>query len=423
MERVRVNSLVPGTKLTQPLYDSDRRLLVGPGNRLTAETFRSLARSSTEYVYLGEWDQADFEGFQKRSISLEDYRRQADEAAAVLEAEIERELGRIELDVKPGLRALENRVDNSLLVARPSERIRQWHALHDRGVNVVEQIFEGQIDADEIGDVAGAMVDEVIAAFVKDRSLLANLTNLRKLSGYLYAHSMNVTVLSVQIASALKYDAVQVKSVGIAALLQDFGMAMAPEELVNLPRTLTREEKLCLQKHSIHGLYAIMQMRGLPYIARYIAYQCHERGDRSGYPNRRPKSLTHRFAQIVAVADVYDALASERPWRKAYSPYHAMEYVVKEAAAGKFDQEIVRALLNCVSLFPIGSMVRISNGETGRIVHANGADHSRPVVSVLFSAGGDRLAAPRIVDLAQEEDIRIETIVPAPAALQNSDGF
>ena len=254
MERVRVNSLVPGTKLTQPLYDSDRRLLVGPGNRLTAETFRSLARSSTEYVYLGEWDQADFEGFQKRSISLEDYRRQADEAAAVLEAEIERELDRIELDVKPGLRALENRVDNSLLVARPSERIRQWHALHDRGVNVVEQIFEGQIDADEIGDVAGAMVDEVIAAFVKDRSLLANLTNLRKLSGYLYAHSMNVTVLSVQIASALKYDAVQVKSVGIAALLQDFGMAMAPEELVNLPRTLTREEKLGLQKHSIHGL-------------------------------------------------------------------------------------------------------------------------------------------------------------------------
>ena len=374
-------------------------------------------------MYLGEWDQADFEGFQKRSISLEDYRRQADEAAAVLEAEIERELERIELDVKPGQSALENRVDNTLLVARPSERIRQWNALHDRGVKVVERIFEGQIGADEIGDAAGSIVDEVLAAFVKDRSLLANLTNLRNVSGYLYSHSMNVTVLSVQIASALKYDAVQVKSVGIAALLQDFGMAMAPEELVSLPRQLTPEEMLGLQKHSIHGLYAIMQMHGLPYIVRYIAYQCHERGDGSGYPNRRPKALTHRFAQIVAVADVYDALASERPWRKAYSPYHAIEYVVKEAAAGKFDQEIVRALLNCVSLFPIGSMVRLSNGEAGRVVHANGPDHSRPVVSVLFSASGDRLAAPRVVDLVHEEDICIETVISPPEPLQNSDGF
>ena len=118
---------------------------------------------------------------------------------------------------------------------------------------------------------------------------------------------------------------------GMAALLQDIGIAMVPEEILNAERKLTDVEFLEIQKHSINVLYTLEKMRGLPYIVKMIAYQAHERPDASGYPRRHHDRAIHKFSHIIAVADVYDAMTSDRPWRKAFHPYRALEHLIREA--------------------------------------------------------------------------------------------
>jgi HD-GYP domain-containing protein (c-di-GMP phosphodiesterase class II) len=129
--------------------------------------------------------------------------------------------------------------------------------------------------------------------------------------------------------------------------------------------------------------------------------------DGSGYPQGLTGDRIHRISRIVAVADVYDALLADRPWRAALLPYKAMEVVLLLVNEGKLDGEVVRAFLETVSLFPLGSWVELTDDRLGRVVAANRGEHTRPVVAMLFGRDGKPLEAPERVDLALRRDIAV----------------
>jgi len=405
------------------MYDRNRKLLLAQGNTLTREMIVSLLHAGTEYVYLGEWNADDVRRYES-ATPISDYREMAERMAETLQTEVDARLGGVgEREVPPAGEPLEASVDDSVQTERGDERIQEWHETYERGVDLAREVIRGEIEDGRVAERATGVVVKLVDAFVADKSFLANLVNLKSRDDYLYQHSLNVAVLAINVATALQYGKKQIEEIGVAALLQDMGMAMVPEDLVKAPRKLTPVEFLDIQKHAILPLYVIEKMKGLPRAVGFVAYQNHERTNGSGYPRRRERCWIHKYARMVSVADVYDALTSDRPWRKAYHPYRAMEHLIRLAREGYFEAENVRALLHCLSLYPLGSLVRLSSGEIAKVVHSNGHAIDRPVVQILLDSEGAAHSSPRTADLLQEEDLRVEDVVEAAMGLDVDDGF
>lgn len=423
MNRVPIGSLTANVKLQAPMYDRSGRLLLARGGRLTEEMILSLLRGGVEHVYLGEWNPEEVR-LLETPVPISDYRGVAERMAYVLQSQVETNLkDEPTLEVEPEGEPLEESVDQSVQAGRSESRLREWHAAHHDGIAFLDDVLKGDLENDRVAETAAKVVAKLTDSLTADRSLFLNLTTLKSNAQYLYYHSFNVSVLVINIASALRFNRHQVMEAGLNALFHDLGMAMVPQDIVNAPRQLTESEFLDVQKHSLHVLYAIERFPGLPWTARYTGYQNHERCDGSGYPRMNKQQFIHRFARIVSVADVYDALTSDRPWRPAYHPYRAMEHIVRRVPKKLFDGEAVRGLLTCLSLFPLGSLVRLNTGEIAKVIHSNGEAYSRPVVSVLYDANGHLRSQPETIDLLQEERLDIESFVEGDMGIGLTAGF
>ncbi|RME41228.1 MAG: HD domain-containing protein [Planctomycetota bacterium] len=194
------------------------------------------------------------------------------------------------------------------------------------------------------------------------------------------------------------------RAVGMGGLLHDIGMLRVPLSIRQAARPLTEREWHEVRRHPLHSLDMLASVRGLPQLVKMIVYQVHERSDGSGYPRGRRDAHLHQLSKIVGVADAYAAMTRERPYRPAMAPYEAARTILYEGAQGRFDRSIVRAMLDTVSLFPIGSRVVLSNGAAARVLRAVPGLHTRPVVEEL---GGDGSPTGHIIELAQNDHLRI----------------
>jgi HD-GYP domain-containing protein (c-di-GMP phosphodiesterase class II) len=422
MERIAIKALIPGRPLSGPLYDNRGRLLLAEGNAFTPEMLIVLMNSGTKFAYVGDWDPGTVESLQAAN-SVQHYRREAAAVMEALAAEIDQQVDSLDsLNVLPMGKPFSVSIDDSIQTQRTDVRIREWQHVCHEGVSFVENLIQGNIANEVAADSAVSLVAKIVDVFSKDRSLLISLTNLRLTSEYTYQHAFSCSVLAINIATAMGYNVDQVREVGIAALFQDLGMAMVPQDLLRATRKLDPVEFIDIQKHTMLGLYVLEKIRGLPASARLAMYQHHERADGSGYTQRRERLWIHKYAQIAAVADVYDALTSDRPWRKAFAPYLAMESVIKQANKGRFNGEIVRGLLRYLSLFPVGSFVQLTNGEICKVVHTNGDAIDKPVVCALIDPDGHSYASPEVRNLV-DETIRIACYVHPDFAIAEAAGF
>jgi len=253
-----------------------------------------------------------------------------------------------------------------------------------------------------------------------DFDLLPLVVALQESNGdYLYDHCVNVALLSMAMATHLGLDREQVTIVGLGGLLQDIGMLRVPTGIRLSGDPLTENDWAEIRHHPLHTLDMLHDLRGLPQEVKYIAYQAHERCDGQGYPRGRHGKELHQFSRLIAIADVYSAMTCNRPHRDACLPYHAIKTILTGGSLNKFDCVLVRALLDTVSLFPIGSEVYLANGENARVLRANPELHTKPVVELLTHDGyptGEILDlsledSPAVVEVAEREDqtVTIET--------------
>ena len=331
---------------------------------------------------MGEWNAADFDRY-VHAIPLSDYRDVARQLSTKLEQSVDAELNKAQRNQVAAGPAFDKQMDHTHKKSRSADQVKRCATAHSGGVDSMSDISQGVIKAEEVAEAATGVIDSLMNTFSTDASLLNNMTALRQSSEYAYTHSVNTAILSINIAMALKLNEKQVREVGLGALLHNLGMSMVPQQVLNAERKLNGTELVDVQKHIGYGLYLLGKFRGLPPTTRIIMYQNKERADGTGYLRRRTKNATHLFARIVAVADVYDAMTTDRPWRKAHHPYRTMEYLLSQAHK-KFDAEIITGLLRYMSLFPIGSFVSLDSGDIARVVHSNFDDFYRPIISILF---------------------------------------
>jgi HD-GYP domain-containing protein (c-di-GMP phosphodiesterase class II) len=244
------------------------------------------------------------------------------------------------------------------------------------------------------------IVKRFVDIFVSDRNILLNISATKpRGDNFLYHHSLNVCLLSVNIAAAYGYSEKQVIEIGVGALLHDLGMLLLPREIYLKKSRLTQEEWYEIQKHPVLGLHLLEKIRRLPESVSCVAYQTHERENRTGYPKQRGGNLIHRFAKIVQVADIYESLSSPRPYRKQFLPYESMERLIKMTRSGLISGEYVKAFLKYASLFPVGSLVELSDKQVAKVTRANGESYAKPVVCVIADPDGRILPKTAMVEL------------------------
>jgi HD-GYP domain-containing protein (c-di-GMP phosphodiesterase class II) len=177
-----------------------------------------------------------------------------------------------------------------------------------------------------------------------------------------------------------------------------------------------------VRKHPVLALHILEKVDYLPDSVTYIVYQSHERENGKGYPKQRAGQLIHSYAKIVQLADVYESMSSSRPYRAPFLPYKAMEALIKMAHEGALKIDLVKNFLVYASLFPVGSLVELSDHRIGKVIQANGALFAKPVVSIIGENGVRFQDASRMypVDLAKNSHVQI-TRPLSPDSLKGLD--
>lgn len=221
--------------------------------------------------------------------------------------------------------------------------------------------------------------------------------------------AVHVCILAAKFALELDYTRDQLLQLSLAALLHDVGMARLPEELIEKKGPLNPIELASLGRHPEEGVQIIWGL-GPEYtwLAKIVS-QVHERVDGSGYPNALKGIEVQEDAQIIGLADVYESLVHDRPYRQRLSPVEALKEVLHRERTA-FSDRILKALIQALSPYPVGSLVRLNTGEMGRVVARNEARPLRPVVEVLVR-GGKQMEQPAVIDLSQSPLLNVQDSV------------
>lgn len=253
---------------------------------------------------------------------------------------------------------------------------------------------------------AEAAVRDIVDEIIDNRNLVVNMIDLKSYDDYTYYHSVNVGVLSIVLGVACGMNRSALYRLGLGALLHDIGKVFIDRKIIEKRGPLTPEEFTEVKKHPELG-YSYLLKSGFEFPATALngILQHHERLDGSGYPNGLSGSQIHRFGRIIAVADVYDAMTSDRPYRAGMMPSEVIEFLMGGAGT-LFDPEVVFLFTRKVAAYPLGTCVLLSNGLTAIVVENYEDCCLRPKVRILNDE-----AVPTYCDLKNDRTLANVTIM------------
>lgn len=274
-------------------------------------------------------------------------------------------------------------------------------ALYTAAIHTVEQLFEflgrgRPVPVKAVSGVASTIVDHI----VHDKLTLATVTKLQVHGNYTFAHCVNVSVLAALFGRHLSLDADKLQTLALAGLVHDIGKAVIPSTLLDTARPLTDREFALMKNHVLAGYEALDKVEGIDDGVRRAVLEHHERYDGTGYPYGRKGNDISLPGRILAVIDVYDALTSKKPYKPALLPYTAVSFLYGQREQS-FDPAVVERFIQCMGIYPVGSVVRLNNGETGVVYQANPHKPLLPIVSVVLDAEGTKRPL-KMVDLGRD---------------------
>ena len=264
--------------------------------------------------------------------------------------------------------------------------------------NTFQSIEEnGTLDVSSLEKVA----DSIVFDLFDNHENLVQLTDIRMHDAYTFAHSVNVAVLSAMMGMLCHLSKEDLSLITLGGLLHDLGKITVQAEILNKNRSLTENEFDIIRQHPTNGARRIVKMHNLPKpsILAAIASQHHEHIDGTGYPRGIKGDEIHRFAKITAIADVYDALTSERPYKKAYMPniaYNIMHNINK----GQFDRKLLDTFFNNVALYPEGAVLKTTMGFAV-VKESKFGRTTTPIIILFADTNGKLLDERTVIDLSE----------------------
>lgn len=352
MIKIHVSALKPGMIVAKTIYDSDGTILISAGVALK-ETY--------------------IEGLRKRGIG--EIYIQTDETVDIVIQDVIQE---------------KTRMDAKRVMQETMNRIGLGKEIH------TQEVF--------------AIVDRILEDLLSNPDILVNLSDIRSVDEYTFSHCVNVCVLSVLTGVAMKYSRDELRTLGMGAILHDIGKMMIPKEILNKPGKLTKEEYEIIKKHPQFGHKILEKYPNINDLIRLVVLTHHERFDGKGYPFGLKGEEIHEFSRIVSIADVYDAMTSERAYNKKNMPHKAIEYLIS-MGNHQFDYEMTKTFVRHIAYFPLGTVVRLSTGDIAVVIGNNKNYPYRPKVRCLWKADGERIFPGIEIDLERMPSVTIVEVL------------
>src|SRR5436309_555493 len=231
-------------------------------------------------------------------------------------------------------------------------------------------------------------------------------TALKKYDNYTFTHMVNVSALAMAQARALNIDGPLLREFGFAALMHDIGKVHTPLEVLNKPGKLSKDEFDVMKRHVVDGAHILRRTPEMPALAPIVAFEHHLKQDLSGYPENIGDRKLNLCTMIVSIADVFDALRSNRPYRQGLATVR-IRSIMSEQDNPAFNQVLLKRFVNLMGLFPVGNLVRLNTGEIAVVTAEHPTDPFRPQVKIIMDTDGGMLEEP-VLDNTWERDGRGE---------------
>jgi putative nucleotidyltransferase with HDIG domain len=278
-------------------------------------------------------------------------------------------------------------------------------------------------DAAKAGDkpdptAARKIIDGLAKLVTQDRTSLMALTALKKYDNYTFTHMVNVSALAMAQARSLNVDGTLLREFGFAALMHDIGKVNTPLEVLNKPDRLTKDEFEVMKQHVIDGAHILRRTPEMPALAPIVAFEHHLKQDLSGYPENIGSRKLNLCTMIVSIADVFDALRSNRPYRQGLAT-DRIRAIMGEQENPAFNQPLLKRFVNLMGLFPVGNLVRLNTDELAVVSAEHPTDPFRPQVKIIQDAKGEFLEEPLLANTwerqsGDQERAVVEAVDPEP---------
>lgn len=276
--------------------------------------------------------------------------------------------------------------------------------IHNKAKEVVKTMFSDvrMGKALEIGEVT-SMVDEINQSLERNTNALLSLIRLKNSDEYTYLHSVAVCMLMVALGKQLELNGDQLKQVGVAGLLHDIGKMAIPNDVLNKPDKLTDEEFNLVKQHPQRGWEILKSCYQVDEVALDVCLHHHERVDGRGYPEKLSNDALTLYARMGAVCDVYDAISSDRCYKKAWGPAESIRKMASWKD-GHFDEVVFHAFVKTIGIYPNGTLLRLKSGRLGVVIEQSKKSLTTPIIKIFFSTRADAHIPIEILDLSKETD-------------------
>ncbi|MBW4083800.1 HD domain-containing phosphohydrolase [Paenibacillus sp. S150] len=353
MRLVSVNRLQAGMKLGKKIYNDEGLVLLADGVELTESLIKRLARIDIGYIYI---EDAVTEDVVITGMLQDETRNQA------------------------------------LKVVRSQFQQMSGASGITKGFYHLDKKFS-------------KVMDSILDDLATQEDPMIMLLDMHTADNYLYVHSLNVCLYTLVLGIAYGYSREELRIIGLGALLHDIGKTQIPVKIVQKPGMLTDEEFRHMQAHTEIGYRILKDEPNIPLLAAHCALQHHERIDGSGYPRGLKGPQIHEYAKWLGVADSYDAMTSNRIYKKAMLPHQAVE-ALYVGSGTLYEQKQLELFRDRVAIYPLGLTVKLSTGESGIVVKIDPAIPHRPVVRVLSGPEGEPVV-PFELDLGNKLSVVI----------------
>lgn len=275
--------------------------------------------------------------------------------------------------------------------------------LYNDAIELAKHIISNVQEAKDL-DLTG--IQNLISEIVINDAQLLNFFYKGTVDNYLYAHITNVMIVSLKMGLRLGYNKSKLNELGLAAFLHDLGMVKF-DAITSQPRNLSKQEYERIKHHPLDSVEILSNIKNIPPEVIDAVKVHHECMNGGGYPYGIKNKEISEYARVITVADVYEALTHERPYRKRHSPHEA----VKEMLANTnfvFDSRMLKILIDKVGIYPVSSWVELNTMEIGKVATINAEFPLRPILYIMFDNEGGRLQEPRLVDLSKQFNLFIK---------------
>lgn len=290
---------------------------------------------------------------------------------------------------------------NSIYNSQGDELYKNLILFTKDNIEAVEK--DNKLSLSEIYDVA----DHIINDFKRSPILMDVAVNFYNPDDVYLSHSVNIVIFSLKMALDMNLSEEDIQDTVTAALLHDTGFGKIDEFLRDKEQDedlITEKDLELVRTHSNHGFEAITPENEREKRIAEIILQHHEKADGSGYPNGLKESQQQPLARIISIVDTYEALIHPRPFRDALVPPKGLEVIVTQKGS-EFSREMLKALINSLTFYPVGQTVLLNNGFKGKVIRTYTDNPKRPDVQLYFNPSGERLENPMIIKLKDKPPI------------------